>query len=160
MLKFVFFLVVGIFAIAVSFALLVAALDLAGALLVLILEVLGLILSRLWDLVEQLGQFLVQVFERAKARWQASPPGVVLPSPTSATREPQEQAEDMPTPQAEPPVAPDLEAIEPLDADDIETARPEPAAEVSRVETPIEDAQPEPKAEGAEHGVRPLLVRC
>jgi hypothetical protein len=157
MLKFLFFLVVGIFAIAVSFALLVAALALAGALLVLILEVLGLILSRLWDLVEQLGQFLVQVFERAKACWQASPPGVVLPSPTSATREPQEQAEDMPTPQAEPPVAPVLEAIEPLDADDIETVRPEPAAEVSRVETPIEDAQPEPKAE--EKPIESLAVK-
>jgi hypothetical protein len=63
----------------------------------------------------------------------------------------------MPTPQAEPPVAPVLEAIEPLDADDIETARPEPAAEVSRVETPIEDAQPEPKAE--EKPIESLAVK-
>ena len=157
MLKFVFFLVVGVFAIAVCLALLGVALALAGALLGLILEVLGLILSRLWDLVEQLGQFLVQVFERAKARWQASPPGVVLPSPTSATREPQEQAEDMPTPQAEPPVAPVIEVIAPSDADIIEAAQSEPVEDASHPETPIEPAQPEPKAE--EKSIEPLAVR-
>lgn len=156
MLKFVFFLVVGIFAIAVSFALLVAALALAGALLGLILEVLCLILSRLWDLVEQLGQFLVQVFERAKARWQASPPGVVLPSPTSATREPQEQAEDMPTPQAESPAAPVIAVIAPSDADTIEAAQSEPAEDASHVETRIEPTQPEPKAE--DKPIEPLAL--
>ena len=157
MLKFVFFLVVGIFAIGVCLALLGVALALAGALLRLILEILGLILSRLWDLVEQLGQILVQVFARAKARWQASPPGVVLPSLTSVTREPQEQAEDVPTPQAEPPVAPVIEVIAPSDADDIETAQPEPLADASHVETPIEPTQPEPKAE--EKPIEPLTVK-
>lgn len=157
MLKFVFFLVVVVFALAVCFVLLVTALALAGALLVLILEVLGLILSRCWDLVQKLNLLLVQAFERAKARWQPSPSGVVLPSPTSATREPQEQDEDMPTPQAEPPVAPVLEAIDPSDADDIETAQPEPAAEVSAVETPIEAAQLEPKAE--EKPIESLAVK-
>ena len=157
MLKFVFFLVVVVFALAVCFVLLVTALALAGALLVLILEVLGLILSRCWDLVQKISLFLVQAFERAKARWQPIPPGVVLPSPTSATREPQEQAEDMPTPQVEPPVAPVIEVIAPLDTDTIEAAQPEPAAEVGRVETPIETAQPDPKAE--EKPIEPLQVK-
>ena len=157
MLKFVFFLVVGIFAIAVSFALLVAALALAGALLVLILEALGLILSRCWDLVQKLSHILVQAFERAKARWQASPPSVVFPSPASATRESQEQAEDVPVPQAEPLVAPVLEAIEHTDADDIETAQPEPVEDASHPETPIEPAQPEHQAE--EKPIEPLAVK-
>jgi len=157
MLKFVFFLVVGIFAIGVCLALLGVALALAGALLRLIFEILGLILSRLWDLVEKLGQILVQVFARAKARWQASPPGVVLPSLTSVTREPQEKAEDVPTPQAEPPVAPVLEVIAPIAPDNIETAQTEPAADVSHVETPIEPTQPEHTA--AEKPIEPLQVK-
>jgi len=116
----------------------------------------GLILARLWDLLKKLGRFLVQDFERAKARWQAGPPGVVLPPATSASREPQEQKEDPPSSQAEPPVTPVIEAIEPLDADTIETPQPESEAEVSLVETPIEAAQPEP--ETVEEPVEPPVV--
>ena len=49
--------------------------------------------------------------------------------------------------QAEPPVAPGLEVIAPSGPGTIEITQPEPAAEVSRVETPMETAQPEPNAE-------------
>jgi hypothetical protein len=156
MLKFVFFLVIGVIALAVALGLLAAVVGLAIALLGLVLEMLGLILARLWDLLKKLGRFLVQDFERAKARWQAGPPGVVLPPATSASREPQEQKEDLPSSQAEPPVTPVIEAIEPLDADTIETPKPENEAEVSLVETSIETAQPEPKAE--EEPIEPPVV--
>jgi hypothetical protein len=156
MLKFVFSLVIGAIALAVALGLLAAVVGLAIALLGLFLEMLGLILARLWALLKKLGRFLVQDFERAKARWQACPPGVVLPPATSASREPQEQKEDLPSSQAEPPVTPVIEAIEPLDPDTIETPQPEPAAEVSRVETTIETAQPEPETE--EKPIEPTVV--
>ena len=157
MLKFVFFLVVAVFAIAVCLALLGVALALAGALLVFILEMLALILSRLWGFIAQARQFFAQVFEHAKARWRADPPAVVLQSPAAMIRDPQEQAEDMSTPQAEPPVAPVIEVITPLGTDNVETVRVEPAGGVSHVENPIEPTQPEPKAE--DKPIVPLAVK-
>ncbi len=156
MLKFVFFLVIGVFALAVALGLLAAAVGLAIALLGLFLEMLGLILARLWDLLKKLGRFLVQEFERAKARWQAGPPDVVLPPATSVSQEPKEKNEDLSSSQAEPPVTPGIEVIEPLDADTVETPQPASEAEVSPVETLIEIAQPEPKAE--EKPIEPTVV--
>jgi hypothetical protein len=151
MLKFVFFLVIGVFALAVALGLLAAAVGLAIALLGLFLEMLGLILARLWDLLKKLGRFLVQEFERAKARWQAGPPDVVLPPATSVSQEPKEKNEDLSSSQAEPPVTPGIEVIEPLDADTVETPQPASEVEVSPVETSIEPTvvtSPEPELPG------------
>ena len=63
----------------------------------------------------------------------------------------------MSTPLAESPVAPVIEVITPLDADNIETARVEPAEDVSHVENPIEPTQPEPKPE--DKPIEPLAVK-
>lgn len=134
MLKVVFFLVVGAFVIGVALGVLVMA-----------LQVIGFVLTYIFKFLAWLCRQLEQAYMWAKVRRQARL--TQADAPAAVNPEPQEQKEDVPTLQAEPPVAPVLEAIEPSDADDIETAQPEPAAEVSHVETPIETAQPEPKAE-------------
>lgn len=144
MLKIIFFLFVGVFVLGAALGTLVFS-----------LQFFGYVLVYLFKLVARVCRQLELTFAWVKGRWQA----LLTPAdvPAAVNPEPQEQKEDVPTPQAVPPVAPVLEAIEPSDADDIETAQPEPAAEVSHVETPIETAQPEPKAEG--NPIEPLAVR-
>ena len=142
MLKIVIFLVVGAFVIGAAFTLLAVVLEWLGYILVHLFNFLG------W-VCRQLSKGIAWVKLRWKARVaEADAPAAAIPAP-------QEQV-DVPTPQAEPPVAPVFEVIAPSDPESIETAQSEPAAEVSRVETPIETAQPEPKAE--EKPIEPPLV--
>ncbi len=143
MFKIVFFLVVGAFVIGAAFGLLAVALQLLGYVLVHLFDFLG------WA-CRQLLKGIAWVKLRWKARIsEADVTAAAIPAP-------QEPKETLPAPQAEPPVAPVLEVIAPLDPESNETAQPEPAAEVSRVETTIETAQPEPKAE--EKPIEPPLV--
>ncbi len=134
MLKVVFILVVGAFVVGAALGLLVMTLQFLGYALVYVFKFLAWVCRQ-----------LEQAYMWAKARRQAR----LTPADVPAVVNPelQEQKEDVPPPQAEPPVTPVLEANVPLDADDIETPQPEPAALVRHVETPIEPAQPEPKAE-------------
>lgn len=134
MLKIVFFLVVGAFVLGATLGTLVFSLQFLGYALVYVFKFLA------WAYRQ-----LEQAYVWAKARWQAR----LTPAdfPAAVNPEPQEQKEDVPTPQAGPPVAPVLEANVPSDADDIETPQPEPVADASHVETPIEPRQPETKAE-------------
>jgi len=145
MLKIVFFLLVGAFAIYAAFWV-----------LVMTLQLIGFTLAHLFKLLAWVFQKLELAYIWGRVRWQArlteaGAPDPAIPVPTKDAKE------DVPTPQAETPVAPILEAIEPSDADDIGTAQPEPAAKVSRVETPIETAQPEPNAE--EKPIESLAVK-
>jgi hypothetical protein len=145
MLKIGFFLVVGAFAIYAAFWVLVMA-----------LQLIGFTLAHLFKFLAWVFRKLEQAYAWGRARWhtrltQAGPPDAAIHVP------PKDAKEDVPTPQAEPPVAPVLEAIEPSDADDIETAQPEPVADASHPATPIEPAQPEPKAE--EKPIEPLAVK-
>ena len=145
MLKIVFFLVAGAFVIGAALGVLVVALQLIGFTLAYSFKFLAWVFRK-----------LEQAFVWGRARWhtrlaQADVPAAAIPVPQKETKE------DVPTPQAEPPVAPVIEVIAPLDTDTIEAAQPEPAAEVSRVETPIEPAQPEPQAE--EKPIEPLQVK-
>ena len=145
MLKIIFFLVAGAFVIGAALGVLVVALQLIGFTLAYSFKFLAWVYRQ-----------LELAFAWVKGRWhtrlaQADVPAAAIPVPQKETKE------DAPTPQAEPPVAPGLEVIAPSGPDTIETAQPEPAAEVSRVETPIETAQPDPKAE--EKPIEPLLVK-
>lgn len=145
MLKIVFFLVAGAFVIGAALGVLVFSLQLIGFTLAYSFKFLAWVFRK-----------LEQAFVWGRARWhtrlaQADVPAAAIPVPQKETKE------DLPTPQAEPPVAPVIEVIAPLDTDTIEAAQPEPAAEVSRVETPIEPAQPEPQAE--EKPIEPLQVK-
>lgn len=144
MLKIVFFLVAGAFVIYVAFWALVVA-----------LHVIGYLLAHSFKFLAWVYRQLELAFAWVKGRWHTR--CTEADAPAAVNPEPQAQAEDVPTPQAEPPVAPVIEVIAPLDTDTIEAAQPEPAAEVSRVETPIEPAQPEPKAE--EKPIEPLAVK-
>lgn len=144
MLKIVFFLVVGAFVLGAALGTLVFSLQFLGYALVYVFKFLAWVYRQ-----------LAQAYVWAKARWQAR----LTPAdfPAAVNPEPQEQKEDVPTPQAESPVNPVVEAIAPADADDIETPQPEPVADASHVETPIEPRQPETKAE--EKPIEPLAVR-
>ena len=144
MLKIIFFLVAGAFVIGAALGVLVVALQLIGFTLAYSFKFLAWVYRQ-----------LELAFAWVKGRWHTR--CTEADAPAAVNPEPQAQAEDVPTPQAEPPVAPVIEVIAPLDTDTIEAAQPEPAAEVSRVETPIETAQPDPKAE--EKPIEPLLVK-
>ena len=144
MLKIVFFLFVGVFILGAALGTLVFS-----------LQFLGYVLMYLFKLVARVCRQLELAFAWVKGRWhtrrtEADAPAAAIPAP-------QEDKKDKPTAQAETPVAPVLEVIAPLGPDTIEAVQSEPAAEVSRVETPIETAQPDPKAE--EKPIEPLLVK-
>jgi hypothetical protein len=144
MLKIVFFLVVGAFVLGAALGSLVFS-----------LQVIGFVLTYLFKFLAWVCRQLEQAYMWVKVRWQAR----LTPAdaPAAVNPEPQAQAEDAPTPQAEPPVAPVIEVITPLDADNIETARVEPAEDVSHVENPIEPTQPEPRPE--DKPIEPLAVK-
>jgi hypothetical protein len=144
MLKAVFFLVVGVFVLGAALGTLVFS-----------LQFLGYVLLYLFKLVARVCRQLELAFAWVKGRWYTQ--RTEADAPVAAIPAPQEDKEDVPSPQALPPVTPVLEAIEPSDADGIETAQPEPVEDASHPEAPIEPAQPEPKAE--EKPIEPLAVK-
>lgn len=128
----------------------------ALGLLAMTLQLLGCALVYVFKFLAWVCRQLEQAYMWGRARWhgrftQANVPAAAIPETQMETKE------DVPTPQAEPPVAPVLEAIEPSDADTIEAAQPEPAEDANHPETPIEPTQPEPKAE--DKLIEPLALK-
>jgi hypothetical protein len=123
-LKFVFFLVAGAFVIGAALGVLVMA-----------LQAIGYVLTYLFKFLAWVFRKLELACDWGRERWHARL--TEADAPAAVNPEPQEQKEDVPVPQAEPPVAPVLQVIAPLDPDNIDTAQAEPAADVSHVEAPI-----------------------
>lgn len=142
MLKIVFFLVVGAFAIYAAFWVLVMA-----------LQLIGFTLARLFKFLAWLFRKLELVFVWVKLRSRAWSRIRVSPEPEFASSEP-EAAKDMPmSPKST--VAPLCEANDPASADNVTSSLTEPATEVSHDSLPVEADAPRPKSE--EKPVAPSL---